>query len=254
MFLHALVVFNSTNLTSLAMIFNLSLDDHSCEFWHLTSTRPESSPGSRETAVTLSTSHHLPLTMANIDRLMTPTERYIDLLLLNVGHTQSNELQSTTACHICQEPFLTGTNPERPATLPCGHIFGDGCIVKWISPLSSNGVRNSCPLCRKPIFQLSAQKRVTVQERPIAQEQPTAQEGRIAQLMYFRVFLICAVFLTFIGMICLAGLAGIIRSWKDPDWLDLLCIFEFGLFITILGRLSDNFMKRRAQLYELQDN
>ncbi|MCJ1456956.1 hypothetical protein MMC28_007322 [Mycoblastus sanguinarius] len=62
-----------------------------------------------------------------------------------------SELKGDLSCHICHERFLTGEAPEVPVKLPCGHICGIGCILKWLSPLSPTG-NNSCPECRKPIF------------------------------------------------------------------------------------------------------
>ncbi|CAF9926201.1 MAG: hypothetical protein ALECFALPRED_003386 [Alectoria fallacina] len=55
-------------------------------------------------------------------------------------------------CTICSTPFLRGGNPEVPVRLECGHVFGMNCILKWLSPVSRNG-NNSCPNCRKAIFE-----------------------------------------------------------------------------------------------------
>lgn len=87
---------------------------------------------------------------------LVPTEKIIDLLFRSVRHAHSTELQSTAECHICQKPFLSGSHPERPVALSCRHIFGEGCILKWVSPLPDNRGRNSCPMCREPIFEVRA--------------------------------------------------------------------------------------------------
>lgn len=63
----------------------------------------------------------------------------------------SSELRNDMICTICSEPFLRGDNPEVPVMLDCSHTFGMNCILKWLSPVSRNG-NNSCPNCRKPIF------------------------------------------------------------------------------------------------------
>lgn len=55
-------------------------------------------------------------------------------------------------CNICQQPFMTTADPEMPLKLPCGHICGSGCILKWIDPLSQDA-HNTCPICRKPVLQ-----------------------------------------------------------------------------------------------------
>ena len=84
-----------------------------------------------------------------------PINKTIDLLYQNVQHTHSSRLHNIAQCHICNERFLSGKHPERPVTLRCGHIFGEACILKWISPLSDTRGRNSCPLCRTSILKLS---------------------------------------------------------------------------------------------------
>ena len=81
-----------------------------------------------------------------------PTNEVVDLLFHNVQYAHSGDLENTAECHICNEPFLTGCDPERPVILRCGHIMGEGCILKWMSPLSGRGSQNSCPLCRKPLL------------------------------------------------------------------------------------------------------
>lgn len=63
----------------------------------------------------------------------------------------ASDIHSDVLCTICSEPFLRGDNPEIPVRLHCGHVFGMNCILKWLSPVSRNG-NNSCPNCRKPIF------------------------------------------------------------------------------------------------------
>ena len=85
-----------------------------------------------------------------------PTNKIVDLLFRNVQHAHSGDLRSTAECHICNEPFLTGCHPERPVILRCGHVLGEGCILKWMSPLSRNGGQNSCPLCRGTLLDLGA--------------------------------------------------------------------------------------------------
>ena len=77
-------------------------------------------------------------------------------VMLNEFLTKSRQLVATEVsndmlCTICSEPFLRGDNPEIPVRLHCSHIFGMNCILKWLSPVSRNG-KNSCPNCRKPIF------------------------------------------------------------------------------------------------------
>lgn len=46
--------------------------------------------------------------------------------------------QYDRSCPICQEPY----HHERPAKLPCGHVFGHRCAARWIEQAKS------CPMCR----------------------------------------------------------------------------------------------------------
>ncbi|KAM0801587.1 hypothetical protein BDR22DRAFT_888481 [Usnea florida] len=84
-----------------------------------------------------------------------PTNKVVDLLFRSMQHVHSSDLHNTAECHICNEPFLTGQHPERPVILRCGHILGEGCILKWMSPLSRNG-QNTCPLCRRTLLDVGA--------------------------------------------------------------------------------------------------
>lgn len=40
--------------------------------------------------------------------------------------------------------------PELPVRLPCGHVFGQMCVLKWISLAGAGGSGNhpKCPICR----------------------------------------------------------------------------------------------------------
>ena len=67
--------------------------------------------------------------------------------LLASSELKDNDL----SCAICTLPFLEGDNPEVPLRLECGHVFGVGCMLKWLSPTARNS-NNSCPMCRKPVF------------------------------------------------------------------------------------------------------
>lgn len=51
-------------------------------------------------------------------------------------------------CYICHEPFLTS---EIGLRLPCGHLCGASCLIRWINPKSEE-TRDSCPFCRQPIL------------------------------------------------------------------------------------------------------
>ncbi|KAI4915592.1 hypothetical protein J4E90_004037 [Alternaria incomplexa] len=50
-------------------------------------------------------------------------------------------------CGICLDDYST---EHVPVQLPCGHIFGDHCIVKQVEAEMPNN--NRCPLCRQELF------------------------------------------------------------------------------------------------------
>lgn len=64
---------------------------------------------------------------------------------------QIAELQDNLDCNICWDPFFSGEVQEIPIRLPCRHIFGNNCILKWFKPLSLVP-NNACPECRRPIL------------------------------------------------------------------------------------------------------
>ncbi|CAF9922814.1 MAG: Ubiquitin-protein ligase [Heterodermia speciosa] len=41
---------------------------------------------------------------------------------------------------------------ENPIRLPCGHVIGQECLRKWLSPAPAGGNSNKCPLCRHHLF------------------------------------------------------------------------------------------------------
>lgn len=56
-------------------------------------------------------------------------------------------------CSICLEQYphpkacsiaVKAMNLERPVKLPCGHVFGDKCLKRWLG-----GGHDDCPLCRR---------------------------------------------------------------------------------------------------------
>jgi hypothetical protein len=47
------------------------------------------------------------------------------------------------SCHVVQE-LMSEQGGHRPATLKCGHIFGEACIRRWLKE------KSRCPQCNKP--------------------------------------------------------------------------------------------------------
>lgn len=64
-------------------------------------------------------------------------------------------------CHICAADLTTDANRLHGAVrLPCNHIFGESCIMKWLSPYvpclqnskELSSCANTCPMCRQVFF------------------------------------------------------------------------------------------------------
>ena len=49
-------------------------------------------------------------------------------------------------CMICHTEYDSAT--ESPVRLPCGHVFGESCILQWLWARD----RNTCPLCSRVLF------------------------------------------------------------------------------------------------------
>ena len=64
----------------------------------------------------------------------------------------AEEVAADDTCHICFEKYGHPTpteGPEHPLRLPCGHIFGNACLIKLLAIDSQLELTNSaCPLCR----------------------------------------------------------------------------------------------------------
>lgn len=50
-------------------------------------------------------------------------------------------------CSICLDTY---TQENRPAALPCGHIFHHACILDWLSTRNHSALPSGCPLCKAP--------------------------------------------------------------------------------------------------------
>ncbi|KAK3171527.1 hypothetical protein OEA41_003611 [Lepraria neglecta] len=77
--------------------------------------------------------------------------RQLEQILNKTRQPLLSELDSDLKCHICHDSFLSGKEPEILIKLPCGHTYGQSCILEWLSPLSKEG-KNSWSMCRKAII------------------------------------------------------------------------------------------------------
>ncbi|XP_044474976.1 uncharacterized protein LOC123202887 [Mangifera indica] len=50
--------------------------------------------------------------------------------------------ESMRDCTICSEKFCANDGLNQIVQMPCGHVYHEGCIIKWLE------ISNMCPLCR----------------------------------------------------------------------------------------------------------
>lgn len=61
-------------------------------------------------------------------------------------------------CILCARLYSSGKAfaidevPEGPIRLPCGHIFGSECVLRWTDCAQASGATNACPLCKRVLF------------------------------------------------------------------------------------------------------
>lgn len=96
--------------------------------------------------------------------------------ILSLPHISQQSLGEEKECNICYYPFFASRGkfeaeairdgtvpppdmslephevpfsdlPELPIRLPCGHVFGQICVIKWILR-DWNGHTPTCPICR----------------------------------------------------------------------------------------------------------
>ena len=75
--------------------------------------------------------------------------------LQSLSTPSAEEITADDTCHICLEKYgqsTTTSAAEKPLRLPCGHVFGNECLAKYLVADNDDGFKNSaCPLCRGPI-------------------------------------------------------------------------------------------------------
>lgn len=81
----------------------------------------------------------------------------------------SADLKYGKNCSICHEIYGTITDKDA-VRLPCGHEFGYNCLETWLSP---EGGKNSCPLCRRPLFPVVPE----IEEGNVLRRNDTGEDG-----------------------------------------------------------------------------
>ncbi|CAD6574600.1 MAG: hypothetical protein ASARMPREDX12_006835 [Alectoria sarmentosa] len=56
-------------------------------------------------------------------------------------------------CPICFERYHNRQHGENAVNLPCNHVLGKGCLLKWLTSSALNLNNNTCPMCRTVLFE-----------------------------------------------------------------------------------------------------
>ena len=62
------------------------------------------------------------------------------------------EIQKYSPCAICWADYDEGIMSDTPIKLPCRHVFGEKCLLKWAKGKTPSGYRNGCPLCHADLL------------------------------------------------------------------------------------------------------
>lgn len=62
------------------------------------------------------------------------------------------EVQKYSPCAICWAKYDEEMMSDKPIKLPCRHIFGEKCLLKWAKGKTPSGYRNGCPLCHADLL------------------------------------------------------------------------------------------------------
>ena len=67
-------------------------------------------------------------------------------------------IQQNPLCRICWNDY---EGEDRPVMLPCGHVFGEECIIAWSRGITPTGRHNGCPCCQAELLPPSLHSRTT---------------------------------------------------------------------------------------------
>ena len=58
-------------------------------------------------------------------------------------------VQQNPLCGICWNDY---EEKDLPVKLPCGHVFGEECVMTWARGTTPTGRHNGCPSCRAELL------------------------------------------------------------------------------------------------------
>ena len=85
-------------------------------------------------------------------------DKAIGALRQRFTEPSADAIQQNPLCRICWNDY---EGEDRPVKLPCGHLFGEECIIAWSRGITPNGRHNGCPYCRAELLPPSLHSRAS---------------------------------------------------------------------------------------------
>ena len=83
-------------------------------------------------------------------------EKAIATLKQRFTTPSADEMQQHPLCSICWTDY---GGEDQAVKLPCGHVFGEECVIAWASGVTPMGRHNGCPYCRAELLPPSMDSR-----------------------------------------------------------------------------------------------
>ena len=68
----------------------------------------------------------------------------------------ADQMQQHPLCSICWTDY---DGEDHAVVLPCGHVFGEECVIAWASGITPMGRYHGCPYCRAELLPPSVRSR-----------------------------------------------------------------------------------------------
>ena len=84
-------------------------------------------------------------------------EKAIATLKQRFTTPSADEIQQHPLCSIC---WIDYDGDDQAVVLPCGHVFGEECVLAWAKGVTPMGRHNGCPYCRAELLPPSMHSRL----------------------------------------------------------------------------------------------
>lgn len=129
-----------------------------------------------------------PIQYAPCIHLQTSSERPCPRCFVHGLHREQKQtlVPKETTCSICSNDYNTLNSDtgavETHIKLPCGHAFGNRCLMRFLSPAPSGGHGPACPTCRYELFRPRPKPKLEEAERTRQLEELKEQRA-ISEMM-----------------------------------------------------------------------